>query len=69
MEQTLTNLGLSVLFAVLGLVLLFVGYRAIDMLTPGDMSHRIFEEGNVAAAILGAGFVVGLAMIIASAIS
>ncbi|MBI4213647.1 MAG: DUF350 domain-containing protein [Chloroflexi bacterium] len=69
MEQVLLNLGLSALFAVLGFALLYLSYRAIDMLTPGDMSHRIFEDGNVAVAILGAAFVVGLALIIASAIA
>ncbi len=69
METVLPNLGLSVLFALVGLVLLFLGYSAIDMLTPGDMHKRIFEEANIAVGILAAAFVVGLAMIIASAIS
>ncbi len=69
METVLPHLGLSVLFAIVGLVLLFLGYRAIDMLTPGDMHKHIFDEANIAVAILAAAFVVGLAMIIASAIS
>ena len=69
METILPNLGLSALFAVLGFILLFVSYRVIDWLTPGDMSKRIFDEGNVAVAILAGAFVIGLAHIIASAIA
>ena len=69
METTLPHIGLSALFAVLGFVLLFASYRVIDLLTPMDMSKRIFEDGNVAVAILAAGFVIGLAIIIAAAIS
>jgi len=35
-EQTLTSMGLSAVFALLGFVLLFVGYRAFDALVPAD---------------------------------
>lgn len=68
MESTLTNLGLSALFAILGFVLLFASYRTFDALTPTDLGKRIFEDGDVAAAILAGSFVLGLAIIIASAI-
>jgi putative membrane protein len=68
-QDTLTNLTLSVLFAVLGFILLFVGYRIFDMLTPTDLNKRIFEDGNSAAAILAGAFVLGLAIIVAMAIN
>ena len=66
---TITNLVLSLVFAILGFILLFVGYRVFDALTPTDLNKRIFEEGNVAAAILAGAFVVGLAIIVAMAIN
>ena len=69
MQTTLNNVGLSVLFAVLGFVLLFLGYRLFDLLTPADMAKEIFEKANVAAAILGGAFVIGLAIIIHAAIT
>ena len=69
MPQAVTNLGLSTVFAVLGFILLFAGYRMLDVLTPLDMSKRIFEDGNTAVAILAAGFVIAMAIIIAAAIS
>ena len=60
---------LSVIFAMLGFVLLFIGYRIFDKLTPTDLNKRVFEDGNVAAAILAGSFVLGLAIIVAMAIN
>ena len=54
MEQILRNIILSIVFAVLGFGLLFLGYRVLDMLTPHSMTGQIFEEHNMAAAILAA---------------
>lgn len=68
-NATLNNLFLSVMFAALGFVLLFIGYRVFDALTPTDLNKRIFEDGNVAAAILAGAFVLGLAIIVAMAIN
>ena len=68
-QQMGTNIFLSVLFALLGFVLLFIGYRVFDAMTPTDLNKRIFEDGNVAAAILAGAFVLGLAFIVAMAIN
>ena len=46
-EQLLFNLLLAVIFSVLGFVLLFLGYRLFDALTPMDLGHKIFDEGNI----------------------
>ena len=67
--QTITNIVLSLVFALLGFVLLFIGYRVFDALTPTDLNKQIFENGNVAAAILAGAFVVGLAIIVGMAIN
>lgn len=66
---TISNIVLSTVFAVLGFILLFIGYRVFDALTPTDLNKRIFEDGNVAAAILAGAFVLGLAVIVAMAIN
>jgi uncharacterized membrane protein YjfL (UPF0719 family) len=60
---------LSAVFAVLGFVLLFLGYRVFDWLTPTDLNEDIFRNGNVAAAVFAGAFVIALAIIIAHAIS
>ncbi len=59
---------LTLVYAVLGIVLLFVGYRVFDWLTPTDLQEDIFKNGNVAVAILTGAFIIGLAIVILGAI-
>ncbi len=68
-SQEATVLLLSVLYALVGFVLLFLGYRIFDRFTPTDAQKKIFEEGNVAVAVLVGAFVIGLAMVISAAIT
>lgn len=68
LEQLGLNILLATVFSVLGFVLLFVGYRMFDAVTPGNLSRRIFDEGNVAAAIMAGAFVIAVSIVIASSI-
>ena len=67
-EQTLFNLFLAALFSILGFVLLFLGYRVFDWLTPEDIRTKIFQDGNVAAAIMAGAFIIAIAIIVAASI-
>lgn len=67
-EQLGLNILLATIFSVLGFVLLFVGYRMFDAVTPGNLSRRIFDEGNVAAAIMAGAFVIAVSIVIAASI-
>ncbi len=58
----------TVIYAVLGMVLLFIGYRIFDWLTPTDTQEDIFKNGNVAVAVLVGSFIIGLAIVILGAI-
>jgi uncharacterized membrane protein YjfL (UPF0719 family) len=69
LDKVINNALVSVVFAVLGFVLLFLGYRLFDVLTPGDLSKRIMEDGNLAAAVLAGAFVVALAIVVHAAIT
>ena len=69
LSTTLTNAILSIVFAIIGFALLFVGYKVFDWLTPTNLADNIFVKGNVATAILAGAFVIGLAIIIGQAIS
>ncbi len=69
MERTIHNVLLSVLFSLVGFVLLYVGYKVFDALTPADIAKRVFDDGNMAAAILMGAFIIGLAIVVAAAIS
>ena len=68
MAHTLQNVLLSLIFAALGFIVLFVGYRVFDWLTPTDLNKDIFENGNMAAAVLAGAFVIAMAIIVAAAI-
>ena len=67
-EQVFLNLFLAAIFSILGFALLFAGYRVLDALTPEHLGSRIFQDGNVAAAILAGSFVIGIALIVAASI-
>jgi len=68
MDNLVANITVSVVFSLVGFVLLFIGFKVLDVLTPTNLSERIFHDGNVAAAVLAGSFIVGLALITAQAI-
>ena len=59
---------LTIIYAALGMFLLFLGYRVFDWLTPKDLQQEVFEKGNVAVAIVTAAFIIGLSIVILAAI-
>ena len=59
---------LSLIYAAVGMILLYLGYRLFDWLTPMDMQKKIFEENNTAVAITVGAFIIGLAIVILGAI-
>jgi hypothetical protein len=61
-------LATSAIFGFVGIVLAMLGFKIFDWLTPGNMQKEIFENKNMAAAILGAAVIIGLCHIIASAV-
>ncbi len=71
--QTLANdlrvFILAIVYAVLGMLLLYIGYKVFDLVTPTDMQKKIFEENNMAVAVTVGAFILGLAVVIAAAIT
>jgi uncharacterized membrane protein YjfL (UPF0719 family) len=59
---------LNVLYAVVGVVLMFASYRAIDLLTPEVNFPEELKKGNVAVAIFIAAIFIGVAMTIGGAL-
>jgi hypothetical protein len=57
------------LYAVLGVVLMYLSYRTIDRLTPEVDFAAELKKGNVAAAIFIASIFVGIALIIGGALN
>ncbi|MBX5493360.1 MAG: DUF350 domain-containing protein [Chloroflexi bacterium] len=58
----------SIVYAVLGGILLLVAYKVFDWVTPHDLDHAIFTDKNLAAAVVLGGFLIALAIIINAAI-
>ena len=59
----------TIIYSLAGILLALLAFRLLDWLTPGDLNKKIFEEGNIAAAILGAALVLGICAIIVAAIA
>jgi putative membrane protein len=69
-EHLLTEaLPATAIYSLAGILLALMAFRLLDWLTPGDLNKKIFEEGNIAAAILGAALVLGICAIIVASIA
>jgi len=55
-------------FGVLGIVLLFVGYKIFDWLTPGLHIERELAEKNMAVALVVATVLIGVSIIVAKTV-
>jgi putative membrane protein len=58
----------SVLYSVIGIVILVVAFWIIEKITPENLYKEILEKHNVALAIVCAAFMIAVAIIISSAI-
>ena len=61
-------IAVNVLYAVIGVVLMYVSYRLIDRLTPEVDFPAELQRGNVAVAIFIAAIFVSIALIIGKAL-
>jgi len=69
MNNVLTNIGISIIFGFIGIVLLVFGYWFFDkVLTKLDFNQEL-KEKNVAMAIVIAGFMIAIGIIIAGVVS
>lgn len=69
MDGVLTNIIISVIFGFVGIVLLVFGYWFFDkVLTKLDFNQEL-KEKNVAMAIVIAGFMIAIGIIIAGVVS
>jgi putative membrane protein len=64
----LKALTASVVYSVLGIVILVISFYLFNKLTPGTLRREIVEEHNTALAIIAAAFMLAVALIISAAI-
>jgi uncharacterized membrane protein YjfL (UPF0719 family) len=67
-ELGVMTLLASVVYGLLGVILMLVGYKMFDAIHPIDFVQEL-KNGNVAVGVASAGILVGVAIIIAAAIS
>lgn len=58
----------SIIFSLIGIVILLIAYFIIEKLTPENTWKEISKNNNVALAIVFAAFIIGISMIISAAI-
>ena len=64
----LSILGLNFAYAILGVLLMYVSYRLIDLMTPQVDFPEELKQGNVAVAIFIAALFLSIAIIIGNAL-
>jgi putative membrane protein len=68
MEFRIDHFVNAVVYAALGIVIYLVAFFVIDKATPGNLHTEIFEKHNIAAAIVVGFMLLGIGIIIASAV-
>ena len=58
----------TLIFAVMGMVLAFIGFKLFDKLTPGKLDEEILQKQNIAAAILAGSVILGVCIIVAAVV-
>ncbi len=61
-------LVISIVFSIVGIAILLLSYVVIEKLTPEKSWKEIVQNQNIALAIIFASFILGVSIIIASAI-
>jgi uncharacterized membrane protein YjfL (UPF0719 family) len=65
----LTIIALNFIYAVLGVVLMFIAYRVIDKMTPEVNFPEELKKGNVAVGIFVAAIFLSVAIVVAGALN
>ena len=58
----------SVVYGLVGLILLLIGYYIYELITPFSVKEELITHRNPAVAMVVAAFIVGMAIVIAAAI-
>ncbi|WP_439109088.1 DUF350 domain-containing protein [Inconstantimicrobium porci] len=66
--EILGNLGISFLFGLLGIIIMVIGYVIFDKVIPADFNKEL-EKGNTAVAIVIAGMLIGIALIVSKVVA
>ena len=68
MTQILNGLTNSVVYSLVGIVILLIAYLIVEKLTPENSWKEIVENKNMALAIIFGSFIIGISLIISAAL-
>jgi hypothetical protein len=68
-QRILFDVVQVLVFSALGLLVLLLGFRALDMATPFSLNKEIAEDDNTAAGVVVAGMMIALGLIIHGALT
>jgi uncharacterized membrane protein YjfL (UPF0719 family) len=66
--EMLHDLVAAVIYSILGIIILMIGFKVLDIVTPFDLNKEIAEDDNPAAGVVVAGMMIALGIIVAAAI-
>jgi uncharacterized membrane protein YjfL (UPF0719 family) len=64
----LKDVGLCLIFGILGILTMGIGYKIFDWIIPVDFNKEL-ENKNIAVAIVVAGFLIGVAIIVSRVVA
>lgn len=64
----INNLVISFLFGILGIVIMVLGYLIFDKVIPADFNKEL-ENNNIAVAIVVAGLLIGISIIVSRVVA
>lgn len=66
LEKGLTG---TLIYSVIGIIVMIIAVKVVDIVTPGKLFHQIAEDRNLPLAVFTSAVVIGIAIIIAAAIA
>jgi putative membrane protein len=63
-----TSLFTSVVYGLVGMILLLIGYYIYELITPWSVKDELISHRNPAVGLVVAAFILGMAIVIAAAI-
>jgi putative membrane protein len=63
-----TSLLTSVVYGLVGMILLLIGYYVYELITPWSVKDELISHRNPAVGLVVAAFILGMAIVIAAAI-
>ncbi|MDP7034168.1 MAG: DUF350 domain-containing protein [Planctomycetota bacterium] len=67
-SELLKGMVNATIYSLLGMVILIIGFKVLDRVTPFSLDHEIAEDQNPAAGLVVAGLLIALGIIVAAAI-